>query len=115
MRQRNIVVSVILCFITCGIYGIFWFITLTNDAARLNNNYNFSGGKAFLFTLLTCGIYGIYWNYKMGKELYEARLKKNMYSSDNSILYLILCLFGFAIVNYCIMQNDINEMIAKEV
>lgn len=113
MRQRNIVVCVILSIVTCGIYGIVWFINLTNDAARLNDDYNFSGGTAFLFTLITCGIYGIYWNYKMGKELYEANIKKNKQASDNSILYLILSLLGLGIVNYCLMQNDINEVLSN--
>lgn len=114
MKQKNIVTCILLSFVTCGIYGIIWFINLTDDAARLNNDNSFSGGTAFLYTLITCGIYGIYWNYKMGKELYEAKLKKNMIATDQSVLYLILSLLGLGIVNYCLMQNEINELLQKE-
>lgn len=66
--------------------------------------------KAFLFTLVTCGIYTFYWNYKMGKELYEAKTKKGLQASDNSILYLILSIIGLGIVNYCLIQSDLNDL-----
>ena len=56
---------------TCGIYGIYWFIVLTDDARLASGDQQApSGGIAFLLTLVTCGIYGIYWAYKMGKTLY---------------------------------------------
>jgi hypothetical protein len=110
VKERDIVVSIILSIVTCGLYAIYWFIVLTDDAATLNGDTKFSGGMAFLLTLITCGIYGIYWYYKMGKELYEAGEKRNVPISDNSVLYIILGLFGFGIINYCIMQSDINKM-----
>ena len=111
LKKRDLVTTIILSFVTCGIYGIIWFIGLTDDAAKLNNDPEFTGGKAFLFSLLTCGIYSIYWNYKMGQELYQAKQKRNMNASDNSVLYLILSLVGLGIVNYCLMQDEINKMI----
>jgi len=110
MKERNIVTCIVLSLVTCGIYGIVWFITLTDDAARANNNPNFSGGKAFLFTLLTCGIYTIYWYYKMGKEIYNAKINRSMQANDKSILYLILGLLGLGIVNYCLMQDELNDL-----
>lgn len=113
MKQKNIAVCIILTLFTCGIYGIVWFFNLTDETASLNEDPSFSGINAFLFTLLTCGIYNIYWSYKMGKELYEAKLKRNIPTTDQSVLYLILSLFGLGIVNYCLMQNDINELISK--
>lgn len=45
----------------------------------------------------------------MGKKLYEAGQKNNQNISDNSILYIILSIFGLGFVNYCIMQNDLNK------
>ncbi len=111
MEKKNIATCVILSIITCGIYGIFWFINLTDSAARVNDDVDFSGGKAFLFTIITCGLYSIYWNYKMGKEIYEAKIKNDIPASDQSVLYIILGLFGFQIVNYCLMQNDLNSLV----
>ena len=109
IANRDIVMAVILSIITCGIYGIYWFIVMTDDANVISDEQNASGGLAFLYTLLTCGIYGIYWNYKMGQKLFAAGQKYNKQINDNSILYLILSIFGVAIINYCLMQNDLNK------
>lgn len=110
IKERNIIVQILLTVVTCGLYGIYWFITLTDEAAQAAGDAEFSGGKAFIFTLLTCGIYGIYWYYKMGKTLYQANTKAGIVASDNAVLFLVLGLFGFGIVNYCIMQNELNGL-----
>lgn len=110
IKERNIVVAILLSILTCGIYGIYWFIVMTNDVSEANGDPDFTGGKAFLFTLLTCGIYAIYWNYKVGKEMYEANQKHGISASDNSMLYLILSIFGLTIVTYCIVQSELNKI-----
>lgn len=46
----------------------------------------------------------------MGKTLKMANDKANINTADNSVLYLVLGLFGFGIVNYCIMQNELNTL-----
>jgi len=114
IKEKNIVLNVVLSLVTCGIYGIVWFITMTDDTSIVNDDKELSGGKAFLFSIITCGIYSIYWSYKMGKELYEAKEKRNMNASDNSVLYLVLSLFGLSIVNYCLIQNDLNDIAKAE-
>ena len=54
IQERNIVLCIVLSIITCGLYGIYWFICLTNDTAQVSEDVNFSGGKSFLFTIITC-------------------------------------------------------------
>ena len=111
MSERNIAVAIVLSIVTCGIYAIYWFIVLTDDARMAaNDNEVPGGGIAFLLTLITCGIYGIYWAYKMGKTLVKAKEKNNLPAEDNSVLYLILQLLGFGIINYALMQNDLNQI-----
>ncbi len=112
IQKRDIAISIVLTIVTCGIYGIFWFISLNDDAKNASGDETLpSGGVAFLLTLVTCGIYGIYWAYKMGKTLQAAQSRAGMaVSSDNSILYLILQLFGFGIINYALMQNQLNTI-----
>lgn len=113
IKRKNIVTSVILTFVTCGIYGIFWFINLTDDVRVVSGDDRLSGGKAFLFTLITCGIYGIYWAYLMGKATMQAQAKAGLVSTDNSVLYLILQICGLGIVSYCLIQNDLNAIADK--
>ncbi len=110
ISERNIVTNIILSIITCGIYGIVWFIQITDDAALASGDNSMSGGMAFLLTLITCGIYGFYWAYKIGKLVYTAKQNKGLVANDNSILYLILQICGLGIVNYCIIQSDLNEI-----
>jgi len=111
VQKREIVTCVLLSLVTCGIYSIVWFIGLTDDVARLSEDNELSGGKAFLFTLLTCGIYGFYWAYKIGKDIQIAEEKRNITASDdNSVLYLVLQLFGLSIVVYCLAQSEVNRM-----
>lgn len=111
IKKRDLVTSIILSIVTCGIYGIIWFIGLTDDAKAASNDESMqSGGVAFLLTLVTCGIYGFFWAYKMGKAINQARVNRGMPEDDKSTLYLILQIFGLGIVNYALMQNDLNEM-----
>ncbi len=110
IKERNIAVCVILTIVTCGIYGIVWFVLMTDDMRYASGDQTLSGGMAFVLTLVTCGIYGIYWAYKMGKASAMAKANRGMPAEDNSVLYLILQLLGLGIVNYCLIQNDLNKM-----
>lgn len=107
--ERNIVTNVIFTILTCGIYGIYWFICLTDDANIVSEENDTSGGMAFVLSLITCNIYGIYWAYRMGQKIHEAGQKRNIAVGDNAILYLILQFVGLGIINYCLMQNDLNR------
>ena len=109
IEERNIAMVIILSLITCGIYGIYWFVKMTDEAKQLSSSDNAGGGLAFVYTLITCGIYTIYWNYKMGKNMYEAGQKYGINIEDNSVIYLVLSLFGLGIVSECLMQNDLNK------
>lgn len=113
MQQRNIALCIVLSIITCGIYGIYWMIVLTDNTtfASQKKVYSTSGGVAFLLTLITCGIYGFYWDYQMGKSISQAQQDAGIASSDNSILYIVLRLFGLSIVSYALMQSDLNKMV----
>lgn len=112
MNKRNIAMCVILDIVTCGIYGIYWFVCMVdelNNAAQ--DSQSTSGIAVFLLGLVTCGIYTLYWYYKAGEKVNEARALRGMSAdSNNSILYLILGLFGFGIINFCLIQNELNQM-----
>jgi hypothetical protein len=109
IKSRSIGLAVLLTILTCGIYGIFWFISMTDESNSLSDKKHTSGGIALLLTLITCNIYGIYWNYKMGEKMFDIGKKYNKQISNNSVLYLILSLFGLGLVNYCLIQSDLNK------
>lgn len=107
--NRNIVTSIILALVTCGIYSIYWMITLQDDSNLVSDDNTTSGVMVFLLTLVTCGIYGFFWYYKMGQKLFQAGQKYGKQIADNSLIYILLGVFGLGIVNYCLMQSDLNK------
>ncbi len=112
IKERDIAVSIILTIITCGIYGIYWYISITNEVGKLSRDSRLNGALCFLLTIVTCGFYGIYWAYLMGKAIYNIKQERNITNNnDNSIVYLILQLFGFGIIVYVLSQNEINEIV----
>lgn len=110
VKERNIVVCIILSIITCGVYGIFWFVSLTDDTNTLSGDYKTSGGMAFLFTIITCGLYSLYWMYRQGDKIDQAKANRGIPSSNSGIFYLILSVIGLGIVSYCLMQNEVNQL-----
>ena len=114
MQQKSLPLCIVLSIVTCGIYGIYWFICMTNDSNQLSNQTNApSGGIAFLLTLVTCNIYGIYWAYKMGEKLDQAKTQRGIPSSNSNVLYLVLELL-MPIVGWALMQTEINRLIATD-
>ena len=110
VKERNIALCIILYFVTCGIYGIIWFITMTDDANAAVGKPGTSGGMAFLLSIVTCGIYSLYWAYKQGDKLDEAKQAKGIPSGNSGIIYLLLCVFGLGIVAYALMQDSLNKL-----
>ncbi len=110
IQQRSVGVCIVLTIITCGIYGLYWFVCLTEDANTASRTFGTSGGMALLFTILSCGIYGLYWAYKQGEKIDFAKQERGIMSSNSGILYLILSVIGLGIVAYALMQNELNKL-----
>ena len=113
IQKRNIAMYIILSIVTCGIFGIYWFICLTDDSKlAANDNESASGPVAFLLTIVTCGIYGWYWSYKLGDRVDYAANSRGIGdgSSNSKILFIVLQLLGLGIVNYLIAQDKLNKI-----
>ena len=111
--KRNLILCIVFTFITFGIYGIYWFIVLTNEMNRMTDHpHKTSGGVSFLLSIITLGIYGWSWAWKMGEK---TDILKNRYleytSTDTRVLYLVLALLGFQIINYALCQYEINKAV----
>ena len=111
IKKREIAVAVILSIVTCCIYGLVWFINIINDlntAAQTPDDK--SAGMIILLTIVTCGIYGYIWLYKAGEKVDKIRQLNGEPSQDSSLLYLLLAIFGFSIVDYCLIQYELNKV-----
>lgn len=105
LENRSIVKCIILSFVTCGIYMIIWAIKLARDAVKVKD-VNDDGLLEILLTIFIPFV---------GCFLAERKLNEGCQAvgiahKDNSILYLVLGLFGFSIVSFALMQNDLNKI-----
>lgn len=105
IKQRNIVVAILLTIITCGIYGIYWIIVMTRDAISVKDPADSAILEIVLMLFLP--FLGFFLT---EKKFAEGCAERGIDHKDNSILYLILGLFGLGIVNFCMMQNDLNKL-----
>lgn len=112
IQRRDILVSVLLTIITCGIYGIFWFINIVDDLNYASGHTEEpSGVIVFIFSIITCGIYLFYWMYKAGDKVNEMKQRNGMMAdSSNGILYLLCCFLGGGIIAYCLIQSELNRV-----
>ena len=109
ITKKDLLVTILLTFITCGFYAIYWFIVLTDETNQITNQPGAtSGGLAFVLSLITCGIYYFYWSYKLGEKV---DIMKGNPSGNTSVLFLVLSIFGLGIVNYFIAQDAINNLV----
>ena len=44
IERRNIAVCIVLTLVTCGIYGIYWIVCLTNDVNTVSGDVNGTSG-----------------------------------------------------------------------
>lgn len=108
IKERNLVVAIILSIITCGLYGLYWQVKINNEALELAGEKGPSGIVVILLTLITCGIYGYFWYYKMGVCVDKMKTGE---SGNTGILYIILGFLGLGIVNIALVQDAINNKV----
>jgi hypothetical protein len=107
IKNRNIVTCVILTIITCGIYGIYWGIMMIREAISVKDP---SDGGILEIVLMFVPYVSCLSFFLTEKKLAEGCTAKGIAHEDRSILYLILGLLGLGIVNFCLLQNDLNGL-----
>lgn len=110
IKQRNIALCIVFSIITFGIYALYWFVCLTNDANQESGQTDAtSGGVALLLTIVTCNIYGWFWAYKMGEKIDAIKTKNGQSAGNSSILFLLLQLCGLGINQQAYGQQPYSQ------
>ena len=109
LKHRSIPVCIVLSIITCGIYGLYWMVMLTDEVNAVSETQGTSGALSLVFTIITCGIYGYYWAWVMGSRLDNARTARGIGTGYLAVVFLVLNIFGLSIVTMAIMQSELNK------
>ena len=104
---------IILSIVTCGIYYLIWMYQTSEEVNNTLGDTRDGPGLEVLLTIVTCGIYGLYWLYKYNQKLVRLGNNMGVSLSDNSIICLVLAIFGLTVVALGIMQSQINELADK--
>jgi uncharacterized membrane protein len=105
---KSIGLCIFLSIITFGIYSLVWMYSMIKKIQIITGEPLKAG-----VTLLLCmfvPFYSLFWIFTRGKKLYESATDLGVRVSDNSTIYLVLCIFGLSIVTYALIQNDLNTV-----
>lgn len=111
IQPRNIGIAIILSIITCGIYYFYWIYKVTNEVGYLTKDTSVGGGLTVLLGIITCSIYFWFWYYQLGEKLSRLQTKDGTPISNDSVLLVILAVFGFGIVSLAIAQSNLNKVV----
>jgi len=111
MENRSVATCIILSIVTCGIYSIFWTYKIAQGfyVTPTQERVNTSPGTTVLLFILTGGIYGIFCYYKWGQATAEIAARYGRGGEDKALMYLLLSIFGLAIICDALIQTDFNE------
>ena len=111
LEKKNIVACIILTFVTCGFYGIYWLYCIISDINTISGDPDsMSPIVVILLSFVTCGIYLLFWVYKAGALLDQKAVESGRASESRAMIYLILTLFFLGIVTCVLMQDSINTI-----
>lgn len=104
MRKRSILSMIVLSIITCGIYYLLLWVQIFSDINYASKD-NDSSITDLLLSIVTCGLWGIYCFWRYSKKL------AYLGAEDNSLINVLLAVFGLPLISLCIMQSSINHLV----
>lgn len=105
---KGIAISIVLTLITCGIYAFVWIYSIMKKIKLLNNDYSSCIGEFLCFIFVP--FYSLYWFYTRAEKLSVGAGKYGITMQNNGTMYILLQIFALALVNICLMQNDLNTL-----
>ena len=107
--ERNVILVLLLGFVTCGIYSIVHWFLVAGEINRHSGQQKLNPGLDLLLAIVTCGIWTIVMCYQYSRALYEMQVAEGLTPTDNSMICLILAIFGMGFVPFLIIQNEMND------
>ena len=108
VNKRKIGICVLLSIVTFGIYQIYWEYLLVKNTRAIQKDDSSCTGE--MLCLVFVPFYSLFWWFTRGKIVKDKFAEHGYSAIGNEIAYLILSIFGLAIVSMAIMQNDFNSL-----
>lgn len=114
VEEKNIPMYIILTLVTCGLFGMYWFVVMANDIKDLKGGDKPNGIVDLLLGIVTCGIYMWYCYYQYPKHIVDVQKAKGKEENDVSVIALICGVLGLGIVSLALIQNEVNKFAAPK-
>jgi hypothetical protein len=101
IKNRNMIVQVILTIITLGIYTIYWFYQISMEMKNIAND---TYASPALWTVLLFIPFGAFYSYYKFSELYE---RISVEKFNRWLLFVLYLVFSPAV--WFIVQTDLNK------
>jgi hypothetical protein len=108
LQTKSIGVSILLCFVTMGIYTIVWIYDICQDIKKIDNDQSGSVGE--LLCVMFVPFYIYYWMFTRSQKLSLAAGKRGVQVTDNSTINLLLQIFGFGLIALALIQSSLNQV-----
>ena len=115
MTKREPWIVLVLTFVTCGVYHLWWQYTTTEELRSVSGRDDLSPTMDLILTLLTCGLFAIYVAYRNAGVVHDQYVKRGMQHEDKATLILVL--YGIAVFNGVtamlapmILQDELNKL-----
>lgn len=100
--KRNVLVVVLLNFVTLGIYGLYLFFAFGGELKAETTKEKVyieltSPIVAFLLTIITFGIYGLYYTYQQAKALEYLGMNFGYRTFDRYVVLLLAFFFNIGL------------------
>ncbi|HKE16695.1 MAG TPA: DUF4234 domain-containing protein [Kofleriaceae bacterium] len=106
MRERSVLGVVLLTFITCGLYAIYWFVATKREMVE-------RGADIPTAWLLVIPFVNIWWQWKWAGGV-EHVTRGRMTQVTSFVLLFVLSLFGVGFIGMAVVQSALNEAIRHE-
>ena len=105
----NLVVDILLCFVTLGIYNLFWNARQFRALNAFLGEERFQFWKWLLLTIVTLGIYHVYTEYLIGQAIVEIQRGTNRpVMTTMPLICVFVSMFGGSMIADAIQQHEIN-------
>lgn len=108
-ERREIVLSVVLFFVTCGIYGLVMQYKMGKELNHHVGEDRVNPGLDLLLIFATCGLWAFYVMVKYPRLLQDIITEEGGTSSDLVLPCILLTFFGFHIIALMILQSELNR------
>jgi len=115
MTQREAWMVAVLSLVTCGVYGLYWHYTTTEELKVVSSRTDFSGMMDVLLGLVTCGIWLWFAEYRNAQVVTELMTRRGIAHQDRAQTILLLnCLtlvVGMTgVVARMVLQDEFNKV-----